>query len=103
MGVYLLVPMVGDLTEESLAHSVAREVEPEGDHDRASCQKRGRQRYVCRVPRGSERRAATYRVRMTDRRCWTARRAPGGSGRRAREGCVGLRDQLRLEQLEEIL
>lgn len=62
--------------------------------------KQGKERFTCRVPGGSGKRAATYEVMMEDRRCYTARRA---QGERRKEGCVGLRDQLRLGLLEQIL
>lgn len=101
--VYLLVPLVGDLSGKSLAHSVARETETKGKLEKASCRKQGKQRFACRVPAGKGKPAVKYRVRMEDRRCWTARRGSGGSGKRRKKGCVGLRDQLRLGLLEKIL
>lgn len=100
--VYLFVPLVGDLSNKSLAHSLAREVETKGELKKASCRKQGKERFTCRVPGGSGRRAATYDVRMEDRRCYTARRAQR-QGERRKKGCVGLRDQLRLGLLEDIL
>ncbi len=102
VGVYLLVPLVGDLSSNSLAHSVAREVETKGGLKKASCRKQTEENFTCRVPGGSGRSAATYRVRMEDRRCYTARRTQGQGPRRA-EGCVGLRDQLRVGLLERVL
>jgi len=102
VAVYLLVPLVGDLSNKSLAHSVAREVETKGELEKASCRKQGKGRFTCRVPGGSGERAATYEVRMEDRRCYTARRTQS-QGKRRDEGCVGLRDQLRLGLLEDIL
>jgi len=100
--VYLFVPLVGDLSNESLAHSVARQIETKGELEKASCRKRGKERFTCRVRGGSGKRAATYRVKMDDRRCYTARRTKG-QGKRRKKGCVGLRDQLRLGLLEQIL
>ena len=100
--VYLFVPLVGDLSNESLAHSVARQIETKGEPKKASCLKRGKERFTCRVRGGSGKRAATYRVKMEDRRCYTARRTQG-QGKRRKKGCVGLRDQLRLGLLEDIL
>jgi hypothetical protein len=99
--VYLLVPLVGDLSDKTLAHSLAREVETKGELNKSSCRKQGKERFTCRVP-GSGRGAATYEVRMEDRRCYTARRTQGQGKRRAK-GCVGLRDQLRLGLLEDVL
>ena len=93
--VYLLVPLVGELSNKTMAHSVAREVETKGELKKASCRKQGKERFTCRVPGGSGKRAATYRVRMEDRRCYTARRTKG-QGKRRKKGCVGLRDQLGL-------
>ena len=102
--VYLLVPLVGDLSGKSLAHSVARETDTKGELKKASCRKQARKRrFACRVPAGKGKPAVKYRVQMEDRRCWTARRGSGGSGKRRRKGCVGLRDQLRLGLLEKIL
>jgi len=102
--VYLLVPLVGDLSGKSLAHSVARETDTKGELKKASCRKQARKRrFACRVPAGKGKPAVKYRVQMEDRRCWTARRGSGGSGKRRKKGCVGLRDQLRLGLLEKIL
>jgi len=101
--VYLLVPLVGDLSGKSLAHSVARETDTKGELNKASCRKQAKKRFACRVPAGKGKPAVKYRVRMEDRRCWTARRGSGGSGKRRKKGCVGLRDQLRLGLLEKIL
>jgi len=101
--VYLLVPLVGDLSGKSLAHSVARETETKGKLEKASCRKQGKKRFTCRVPAGKGKPAVKYRVQMEDRRCWKARRGSGGSGKRRKKGCVGLRDQLRLGPLEKIL
>jgi hypothetical protein len=98
--VYLFVPLVGELSNESLAHSVAREVETKGELKKASCRKQRRERFTCRVPGGSGKRA-TYRVKMEDRRCYTVRRTQG-QGKRRKKGCVGLRDQLRLGLLEQV-
>ena len=99
--VYLTVPLVGELSNKSLAHSVAREVETKGELTKASCRKQRKERFTCRVPGGSGKRA-TYKVKMEDRRCYTARRTKG-QGKRRKKGCVGLRDQLRLGLLERIL
>ncbi len=101
--VYLLVPLVGDLSGKSLAHSVARETDTKGQLKKASCRKQAGKRFACRVPAGKGKPAVKYRVKMEDRRCWTARRGPGGSGKRRKKGCVGLRDQLRLGLLEKLL
>jgi len=101
--VYLLVPLVGDLSKKSLAHSVARELEAKGDLDKASCRNRGKRRFTCRVPGESGKLSGIYRVKMEDRRCYTARRASPGPGKRRKRGCVGLRDQLRLGLLEKVL
>ena len=100
--VYLTVPLVGELSNKSLAHSVARQIETKGELKKASCRKQGKERFTCRVPGGSVKRVATYKVRMDDRRCYTARRTKG-QGKRRKKGCVGLRDQLRLGLLEQIL
>ena len=100
--VYLLVPLVGELSNKALAHSLAREVETKGELKKASCRKQGKARFTCRVPGGSGKRATTYTVKMEDRRCYTARRKKG-QGKRRKKGCVGLRDQLRLGPLEQIL
>jgi len=101
--VYLLVPLVGDLSGKSLAHSVARETETKGELKKASCRKQAKKRFACRVPAGKGKPAVRYRVQMEDRRCWRARRGSGGSGQRRKKGCVGLRDQLRLGLLERVL
>lgn len=101
--VYLLVPQVGDLKGKSLAHSVAREVETKGKLDKASCRRQKPMRFTCRVPGGKGKPATKYRVLMTDKRCYTARRGSGGAGKRRTKGCVGLRDQLRIGLLEKIL
>ncbi len=98
-GIYFLVPLVGDLSGKSLAHSLAREAETSTEIEGRGCQSRVSRRWTCRIPDGSA--TVTYRVRVRDRRCWTARRtsAGGGEGRAppARlEGCVGLRDQVRV-------
>jgi len=103
VAVYLFVPLVGDLSKKSLAHSLAREVDTEGELKKASCRKQAKARFTCRVPGGSGKRGATYDVRLEDRRCYTARRTQGPRGERREEGCVGLRDQLRLGLLDEIL
>jgi len=100
--VYLLVPLVGELSNKTLAHSLAREIETKGELKKASCRKQGKKRFTCRVPGDSAKRATTYRVKMEDRRCYTARRTKG-QGKRRKRGCVGMRDQLRLGLLEEIL
>lgn len=101
-GVYYFVPLVGDLSNEALAHSVAREGEAlDGSESGRRCRRQGERRYSCRVPSRSGGGAVTYRVRLEGRRCWNARRTGArGEGRRL-EGCVGLRDQIRL--LDEIL
>ena len=100
-GVYLLVPLIGDLSDESLAHSVAREVETKGELSEASCRKRGKQHFTCRAPGDSGDRPVTYSVRMKDKRCYGARRT-SGPGKRRENGCVGLRDQLRVGLLEQV-
>lgn len=102
VGVYLFVPLVGDLSNKSLAHSLARQVDTKGELGEASCRRQGNRRFTCRVPGGSGGRTASYQVRMKDRRCYTARRS-GGQGKRRQEGCVGLRDELRLGLLEQVL
>lgn len=102
VAVYLFVPLVGDLSNKSLAHSVAREVETEGEPKKASCRPQGEASYTCRVPGGSGKGVASYKVRMEDRRCYTARRTQG-QGKRRTDGCVGLRDELRFSLLERIL
>lgn len=101
VAVYLLVPLVGDLSGKSLAHSVARETDSKGEFKKASCRKQAKKRFTCRVPAGKGKPALSYRVVMKDRRCWKAK--PSGSGKRRRKGCVGVRDQLRLGLLEKIL
>ena len=103
VGVYTLVPLVGDLSKKSLGHSVAREFEGKGDLKKASCRNRGKRRFTCRVPGEPGKLAGIYRVKMDDRRCYTARRASLGPGKRRKRGCVGLRDQLRLGLFEKIL
>ena len=101
--VYLLVPLVGDLSGKSLAHSVARETESKGELKKATCRKQARKRFACRVPAGKGKPAVKYRVSMQDRRCWIARPSSRGSGKRRKKGCVGVRDQLRVGLLEKIL
>lgn len=94
---YLFVPAVGDVSAKSLHRGVATSVGGSGAD--GSCSRRGTKTWRCRVYADGGTAPATFTVRMTDRRCWSARLLRGQVGgepldQRARN-CLHLRDQVR--------
>jgi hypothetical protein len=93
---YFYVPLLGDVSAKPLHRGVSAGVG--GTDDRGSCVRRGTKTWRCRVYADGGYQAATYTVRMTDERCWSARLINGQIGgepleQRVRR-CLHLRDQL---------
>lgn len=104
VGIYLFVPSVGEVSNEAIAHSAAREAGADAGKGPKSCKpspgEGKRRRCVVRAESGRGR--ASYVLVFEGDRCWEARRAGargkgGASLPRRLDGCVALRDQLRLD------
>ena len=98
--IYLYCPAIGAVSTAALQHSVAREVGGATDVE-AECTEHGAGLYVCpvhdpKVPGSS----VAYQLRRRGRRCWDATQVTprGNSLDHTASGCVGVRDQARLEQ-----
>lgn len=103
-GIYFFVPSVGDVSNEAIAHSAAREAGAESGENLKACKpspgEGKRRRCTVRPDSGSG--MASYVLVFEGDRCWDARRA-GARGKagaalpRRLDGCVKLRDQIRLD------
>ena len=94
---YKLSP--GRVTDESLNHSVFRELDPGGSWREEKCDERERDLWLCPISEPGKGRDRLYRTVVEDGTCWTAR-LPTGSRRAGGpaelEGCVRLEDNLRI-------
>jgi hypothetical protein len=98
--IYFYVPAVGHISPEAWQHSLAREAGGATDLEFA-CTERTDHLWRCPVHdpeiQGS---SIVYELRERGRRCWDAVQVdPGRSSMRSPvSGCVGARDQMRLER-----
>jgi hypothetical protein len=100
---YLWLPAIGDPSPEALQHSLTRAAGGKVSGSLPGCDERGRNGWSCDVSDSHGSGRETYRLRMTDTRCWRARKvSPNPAKEGARDlprrttGCVMWRDQLRL-------
>jgi hypothetical protein len=95
---YLYVPLIGTVNGKALHRGVVAGVDGTGAVGAKKCTKRGSKTWRCRVWAESGSEPATFSVRMTDARCWSARLTNGQIGgaplEQRAKGCLHLRDQL---------
>jgi hypothetical protein len=96
---YYLAP--GRVNGKSLSYSLSDQAGSLATWGEGGCRRRAESRWRCFVPDSSGSGGSDYAVE-TDGNCWEARRlGPSGGGRaqpRAVDGCVRLRDNLRLRE-----
>lgn len=95
---FLIGPPIGSISGKSLNYSVTKKAGGSTALGVEPCVRRGDDWWTCPVADSSNSGGADYRVRLRGD-CWTAQRVAGGfEGRLEKRvnGCVGLRDQVRL-------
>jgi hypothetical protein len=95
---FLTLPAIGSVSRQALAYSVTRHAGGSLLAGGRTC-RRVPGGYRCLIPDSQGSGAATYRVRLSGRRCWRAQKVSAeqeGPLPRRLSACAGLRDQARL-------
>ncbi|MFN2615877.1 MAG: hypothetical protein ABR581_02000 [Thermoleophilaceae bacterium] len=97
----LFAPAVGDVSGRALNQSVSHKLDSTPALTEESCRRTGPRHFGCFVFDRGASNGVVYRVELTGKRCWSARKVSpskyeeGQPLRRRAKGCVSLRDQVR--------